>query len=74
MKPVAKKTISAGFKPTRQSPVPKRHVVAVVGFDNVVLSDLATPCTSSDVSATRTDGPATTCGSAVSAGKSGQSI
>ena len=39
---MAKKTIYEGFKP---SPVPaKRHLVAVVAFDGVVLGDLATPC------------------------------
>jgi transcriptional regulator GlxA family with amidase domain len=34
----------AGFKPTGQSPDPQPHIVAVVAFDGVVLSDLATPC------------------------------
>ena len=37
MRRVAKKTTFAGFKP-------KRHVVAVLAFDGVVLSDIATPC------------------------------
>lgn len=34
---MARKTVFAGFKP-------KRRLVAVVAFDNVVLGDLATPC------------------------------
>jgi transcriptional regulator GlxA family with amidase domain len=34
---VAKKTVFVGFKP-------KCHLVAVLAFDDVVLSDLATPC------------------------------
>ena len=34
---MAGKTLFAGFKP-------KRHLVAVLAFDDVVLSDLATPC------------------------------
>jgi transcriptional regulator GlxA family with amidase domain len=34
----------AGFAPTRKPATPRRHVVAVLAFDGVVLSDLATPC------------------------------
>lgn len=37
MEPVARKTIFAGIRP-------KRHLVAVLTLDHVVLSDLATPC------------------------------
>ena len=36
---VAKKTLFAGFAPRA-----RRHIVAVLAFDGVVLSDLATPC------------------------------
>jgi transcriptional regulator GlxA family with amidase domain len=39
----AKKTIYEGFQPSRAAPA-KRHLVAVVAFDGVVLGDLATPC------------------------------
>jgi transcriptional regulator GlxA family with amidase domain len=34
----------AGFEPNRRAEGQKRHIVAVVAFDGVVLSDLATPC------------------------------
>jgi transcriptional regulator GlxA family with amidase domain len=37
-------TISAGFKPARRAALPHPHVVAILAFDGVVLSDLATPC------------------------------
>jgi transcriptional regulator GlxA family with amidase domain len=42
--PVAKKTSSAGFEPNRCARTIRRRVVAVLAFDGVVLSDLATPC------------------------------
>lgn len=41
---MARKTIVAGFRPTRRNSGPRRHLVAVVAFDGVVLGDLATPC------------------------------
>jgi transcriptional regulator GlxA family with amidase domain len=44
MGPVAKKTIFAGFKPSRRGSSQKRHLVAVLAFDGVVLGDLAVPC------------------------------
>lgn len=44
MKPVAKMTLFAGSKPTGRRQQAGRHIVAVVAFDGVVLSDLATPC------------------------------
>jgi transcriptional regulator GlxA family with amidase domain len=44
MEPVAKKIMFAGFKPNRRGHGERRHIVAVVAFDGVVLSDLATPC------------------------------
>jgi transcriptional regulator GlxA family with amidase domain len=37
MQPVARKTAFVGIKP-------RRHIVAVLAFDGVVLGDLATPC------------------------------
>jgi transcriptional regulator GlxA family with amidase domain len=40
---VARKTIFAGFAPTRRGAHAKRRLVAVVAFDGVVLGDLATP-------------------------------
>jgi len=40
---VAGKTISAGFAPTRRN-AKRRHLVAVLAFDGVVLGDLSTPC------------------------------
>jgi transcriptional regulator GlxA family with amidase domain len=44
MLPVAGKTSFAGFKPSRrQAPAGRRHLVAIVAFDGVVLGDLATP-------------------------------
>src|SRR5215471_8899845 len=42
--PVAKKTMFAGFRPTRKPGKRRRHLVAVVAFDGVVLGDLSTPC------------------------------
>jgi len=39
---VAKKTVFAGFKPTRPRVRTRPHLVAVVAFDGVVLGDLAT--------------------------------
>jgi transcriptional regulator GlxA family with amidase domain len=44
MRPVAEKTMFAGFKPTTRARKSRRHLVAVVAFDGVVLSDLATAC------------------------------
>ena len=41
---MAKKTLSAGFAPNRAARAIRRRVVAVLAFDGVVLSDLATPC------------------------------
>src|ERR1700681_3540221 len=41
--PVAKKTMSAGFKP-RPTHTRRPHLVAVVAFDGVVLGDLSTAC------------------------------
>ena len=41
---VAKKTMFAGFEPNSRAQGQRRHIVAVVAFDGVVLSDLATPC------------------------------
>jgi len=42
---VAEKTIFAGIKPRpKPSRRQRRHLVAVVAFDGVVLGDLATPC------------------------------
>jgi transcriptional regulator GlxA family with amidase domain len=41
---VAKKTISVGFEPIRRGAGQRRHLVAVVAFDGVVLGDLSTPC------------------------------
>jgi transcriptional regulator GlxA family with amidase domain len=43
IEPVAQKTLFAGFTPNCPD-APGRHVVAVLAFDGVVLSDLATPC------------------------------
>jgi transcriptional regulator GlxA family with amidase domain len=40
---VAKKTLFAGFEPTRRGVPARPHRVAVVAFDGVVLGDLATP-------------------------------
>ena len=40
---MAKKTVFAGFKPTRRGVPARPHRVAVVAFDGVVLGDLATP-------------------------------
>ena len=40
---MARKTIFAGFAPTRRGASAKRRLVAVVAFDGVVLGDLATP-------------------------------
>ena len=40
---MAKKTLFAGFKPTRRGVAARPHLVAVVAFDGVVLGDLATP-------------------------------
>jgi transcriptional regulator GlxA family with amidase domain len=42
--PVAKKTMFVGFRPIRKGAVRRRHRVAVVAFDSVVLGDVATPC------------------------------
>lgn len=43
--PVAKKTMFTGFKPRRHGAGrARRHLVAVLAFDGVVLGDLATPC------------------------------
>ena len=36
---MAEKTVFAGIKPAA-----KRHLIAVLAFDGVVLGDLATPC------------------------------
>jgi transcriptional regulator GlxA family with amidase domain len=41
---VARKTTFAGFAPKRRARSLRRHLVAVVVFDGVVLGDLATPC------------------------------
>jgi transcriptional regulator GlxA family with amidase domain len=41
---VAKKTLFAGFKPKDERYPLRRHVVAVVAFDGVVLGDLAIAC------------------------------
>ncbi len=42
---MAQKTLFAGFRPRRsRSGARRRHLVAVVAFDGVVLGDLATPC------------------------------
>jgi transcriptional regulator GlxA family with amidase domain len=43
-RPVAQKTLFAGFAPTRRGPGVPPHLVAVVAFDGVVLGDLSTPC------------------------------
>jgi hypothetical protein len=43
MCPVAKKTIFERFEPDRDAHA-RRHMVAVVAFDGVVLGDLAMPC------------------------------
>ena len=43
IRPVAKKTLFAGFEPTRRGVPARRRLVAVVAFDGVVLGDLATP-------------------------------
>lgn len=40
---MAKKTVTAGFAPTRRGAPLRRHLVVVVAFDGVVLGDLATP-------------------------------
>ena len=40
---MAKKTLFAGFEPTRRGLPTRPHRVAVVAFDGVVLGDLATP-------------------------------
>jgi len=42
--PVAKKTSFAGFTPHGSGAAGRRHRVAVLAFDGVVLGDLATPC------------------------------
>src|ERR1043165_9421567 len=43
--PVAKKTMIAGFTPSRRRATGRRrHMVAVVAFDGVVLGDLSTAC------------------------------
>jgi len=42
-RPVAKKTMIAGFTP-RSTKAGRRHLVAVVAFDGVVLGDLSTAC------------------------------
>ena len=44
IEPVAKKTTIAGFAPICPTRRSRRHLVAVLAFDGVVLSDLATPC------------------------------
>src|SRR5215510_5697030 len=44
LRPVAKKTMFAGFRPTPKPDKRPRHLVAVVAFDGVVLGDLSTPC------------------------------
>jgi transcriptional regulator GlxA family with amidase domain len=36
--------MTAGFTPVGSARTPRRHLVAVLAFDGVVLSDLATPC------------------------------
>ncbi|WP_394844732.1 helix-turn-helix domain-containing protein [Pendulispora brunnea] len=41
---MATKTSFAGFSPKRNARSPRRHLVAVLAFDGVVLGDLATPC------------------------------
>jgi transcriptional regulator GlxA family with amidase domain len=41
---VAKKTLFAGLAPNRAARQARRHIVAVLAFDGVVLGDLATPC------------------------------
>ena len=41
---MAKKTTIAGFAPTGVKRPPRKHLVAVLAFDGVVVSDLATPC------------------------------
>jgi transcriptional regulator GlxA family with amidase domain len=41
---VAEKTLFAGFAPKAAHPVKVPHLVAVVAFDGVVLSDLSLPC------------------------------
>lgn len=41
---MAEKTLFARFKPKRSSDSQKRHLVAVLAFDGVVLGDLACPC------------------------------
>src|SRR5437899_12900465 len=44
-RPVAQKTLAAGFAPKRtRLEARRRHLVGVVAFDGVVLGDLATPC------------------------------
>jgi transcriptional regulator GlxA family with amidase domain len=43
-RPVARKTTFVGIAPKRASRRARRHVVAVVAFDGVVLGDLSTPC------------------------------
>src|SRR5215471_20045787 len=44
--PVAEKTMFVGITPRvgRRGRRPRKHLVAVVAFDGVVLGDLATPC------------------------------
>jgi transcriptional regulator GlxA family with amidase domain len=43
--PVAQRTLFAGFAPNHRAGAgARRHVVAIVAFDGVVLGDLATPC------------------------------
>src|SRR2546428_450811 len=45
IRPVAQKTLVAGFAPRRtRLEARRRHLVGVVAFDGVVLGDLATPC------------------------------
>jgi transcriptional regulator GlxA family with amidase domain len=41
LSPVAKRTMSEGFRPT---PGKRRHLVTIVVFDGVVLGDLSVPC------------------------------
>ncbi len=41
---MAEKTLFARFRPHSPKVPAKRHLVAIVAFDGVVLADLATPC------------------------------
>jgi len=43
-RPVAKKTMIEGFTPRSPKAGRRRHLVAVVAFDGVVLGDLSTAC------------------------------